>query len=518
MQKTRESEFYPFTENSSFGYLRILAYTDLIKARGIPSDMRKELSYVLDYALNNGFQIHPDAFKILENVSVQKLEKIIKDIIREKKKKKLFQINQDDLETYLGIKEDPTLESEVQIISDPTNKVASGEGIQGYNALFASRYKKLRQVISARPESKMLKQIAVVKSTKSNDDRYVCGLLTLRTAERNITKLSIEDPSGSIDGVIFDKELQGAAATLLIDQFVMARIAQVKTGFVIKDLILPDIPDYKHNRSSSDVFAVFLSDLHIGSKYFMEDEFSEFVSWLSSPDPVARKVRFVLICGDLVDGVGIYPNQNKELQHSTIKAQLEKTEELLDKIPKNVKIVIIPGNHDPGRRALPQPAIPDKHNPSLSERDNIIMVGNPALVSLNGVKVMMFHGQSIDDIVKSTPGLSYDKPTNVMRQLLRARHLSPIYGSQTPIAPETEDHMVIEDVPDIFHVGHVHRAEFGKYRGVFLVNSGSWQKQTPFQASVGMVPNPGIAILINLKSFEIFHENYNSNSKNVMQS
>jgi len=45
----------------------------------------------------------------------------------------------------------------------------------------------------------------------------------------------------------------------------------------------------------------------------MEYEFSDFVSWLSSPDPVARKIRFVLICGDIVDGVGIYPNQDKEL-------------------------------------------------------------------------------------------------------------------------------------------------------------------------------------------------------------
>ena len=67
-------------------------------------DMKKELTFALNYALNKGFQIHPDAFKILENVDVKKLEKIIKEIVREKTRKKLFQINQDDLETYLGIK------------------------------------------------------------------------------------------------------------------------------------------------------------------------------------------------------------------------------------------------------------------------------------------------------------------------------------------------------------------------------------------------------------------------------
>ena len=481
--------------------------------------MKKELSFALNYALNKGFQIHPDAFKILENVDVKKLEKIIKEIVREKTKQKLFQINQDDLETYLGIKDDPSLENEVKVLLDPTDKITTGEGVKGYNALFSSRFNKLKRIISDRPEARMLKSLTFVKNERSEDDMYVCGLVTVRNSERNVTKLVLEDPSGSFEGIIFDTELQKTADTLLVDQFVMARVGVGKnSGFIIKDLIMPDIPDQATNKSESEAYAVFLSDLHIGSKYFMEEELTEFISWISSPDPIARKIRFVLIGGDVVDGVGIYPNQNKELVCQTIEEQLKKVESLIDQIPKNIKIIIMPGNHDPGRRALPQPAIPKKYNSGLWDRENVVMVGNPAVVSLNGVKVMMFHGQSIDDIVKTTPGLSYDKPTNVMKHLLRARHLSPIYGSQTPIAPEMQDLMVIEDIPDIFHVGHVHKAQLDMYKGILLVNSGSWQKQTPFQASVGMTPNPGIALLVNLKTFQVFHQNYNSNLDNILQS
>jgi len=482
--------------------------------------MKKELTVALNYALSKGFQIHPDAFKFLENIDVKKLEKIIKEVVREKTKQKLFQINQDDLEVYLGIKEDQTLQNDHKIIFDPTLKITTGEGVKGYNALFSSRFNKLKRIISDRPESRMLKSIASVKTIKSDDDMYVCGLVTTRSTERNITKLVLEDPSGSFEGIVFDVELQKTAGSLLSDQFIMARIGFGKNaGFIIKDLISPDIPDQASNRSETETYAVFLSDLHIGSKYFMEEEFSEFVSWLSSPDPIARKIRFVLICGDLVDGVGIYPNQDKELVCQTIEDQLKKVEGLLSRIPNYIKIFIMPGNHDPGRRALPQPAIPKKYNLGLWEKENVFMVGNPAVVSLNGVKVMMFHGQSIDDIVKTTPGLSYDKPTNVMKHLLRARHLSPIYGSQTPIAPEMEDLMVIDDIPDIFHVGHVHRAELDMYKGILLLNSGSWQKQTPFQASVGMTPNPGIALMVNLKTFKVYHENYNSNKlNNILQS
>jgi DNA polymerase II small subunit len=255
---------------------------------------------------------------------------------------------------------------------------------------------------------------------------------------------------------------------------------------------------------------VFLSDLHIGSMYFMEKELNDFIAWLSSPDPIARKVRFVLICGDLVDGVGIYPNQDKELVLVDVQEQLEKAVEILEQVPKYIKIFIISGNHDPGRRALPQPAIPEKYKQKLWAQENFFVIGNPSIVSLNGVKILAYHGQSIDDVVRTTAGLSYDNPTKVMRRFLQARHLSPIYGSQTPIAPEVEDMMVIDDVPDIFHAGHVHVVGLDLYRGVLIINSGAWQHQTPFQAGVGITPTPGIAVMVNLKTFKVYTKDFRS--------
>ena len=471
--------------------------------------MNKEVTLALNYALNKGFQIHPDALKILEDVNSTELQKIIKDLVREKTKQKLYLINQDDLEIFLGIKEEVDLQVDYKILSDPTPRVTSAEGVSGYNALFASRFSKLKKIVSNRPESKLLKSISSVISTKFDEDVHVCGLVSERSSERNITKLVIDDPTGSIEIIVFDKELRKSADTMLNDQFVMAKIAVGKNGgFITKDLIVPDIPEHPSNRSETETYAVFLSDLHIGSKYFMEEEFEEFVTWLSSPDPIARKIHFIVIGGDLVDGVGIYPNQDKELVCQTIEEQLQKTDELLSKIPSHIKVFIIPGNHDPGRRALPQPAIPKKYYPSLWEKENFVMMGNPAMISLNGVKVSIFHGQSIDDIVKTTPGLSYQKPADVMRHLLRARHLSPIFGSQTPIAPEQEDMMVIDEIPDIFHVGHVHVMELDTYRGVLLVNSGAWQKQTPFQASVGQTPTPGLAVMVNLNNFKVFYKDF----------
>ena len=136
---------------------------------------------------------------------------------------------------------------------------------------------KLKKIVSNRPEAKMLKSISSVISTKSNDDMYICGLLSERRVERNVTKLTIDDPTGSIDTIVFDKDLQKTAATLLTDQFVMEKISFGKNGgFIVKDVIVPDIPEHAPNRSKTETYAVFLSDLHIGSMYFMEKELNDF--------------------------------------------------------------------------------------------------------------------------------------------------------------------------------------------------------------------------------------------------
>lgn len=472
--------------------------------------MIKDVNAALDFVLNRGLQIHPDALKVLELVDVKELERVIKQVVREKEKQRLYLISQKDLESFLDMG-DEEIDSFHEILFDPTNKISSAEGVEGFKALFSSRYTKLKKIILNRPEAKMLKNISSLISSKSKDEVYVCGLVSARKSDRNVVKITLDDPTGSIDTIVVEEELRKIASMLLMDQFVMEKILPGKNGgFIVKDIILPDIPDHTVNRSKTEAFALFVSDLHVGSKFFMEKEFLDLISWLSSPDPIARKVRFLVICGDVVDGIGIYPNQDKELLAHEPAQQMRLLFELLSKVPKHIKIFVSPGNHDPGRRALPQPAIPAKYNPDMWGQKNLFMIGNPALISLNGVKVLVFHGQSIDDIVKTTPGLSYDKPAKVMQYLLKARHLGPIYGSQTPIAPELEDHLVIDEVPDIFHVGHVHYVEFDLYKNILLVNSGTWQKQTPFQAGVGVIPTCGIAVLVNLKTFKVYTKQFGS--------
>ena len=475
--------------------------------------MKEEVSSAITYALSKGFQIHPEAFKILEKIDVKELQNIIKQVVREKAKQNLFLINQSDLRMFVESEVDLKTEDHHSILFDPTKKVTSAEGIEGFASLFSDRYSKLLKIMQQRSQAKKLTSIENVTGGKLGEETFVGGLLMDRKSERDVTRLTIDDPTGSIEVLVFNKEIQETANSLLMDQFVMISITNGKNGgFIAKELLVPDIPDHIANRSKTETYAVLISDIHIGSKYFMEKEFTEFIAWLSSPDPVARKIRFLLICGDIIDGVGIFPNQDKELVLTDINEQMAKAAQLLDKVPRHIKTFIIPGNHDPGRRALPQPAIPEKHNMNLWNRENFFMMGNPALLDLNGVKILMFHGQSLDDVVGTTPGLSYAQPAKAMRALLKTRHLSPIYGKRTPIAPELEDFMVINDVPDIFHSGHVHVVDLDMYKGTLIVNSGAWQSQTGYQASVGITPTPGIAIIVNLSTMKVFTKDFTESS------
>jgi len=89
-----------------------------------------------------------------------------------------------------------------------------------------------------------------------------------------------------------------------------------------------------------------------------------------------------------------------------------------------------------------------------------------------------------------------------MKELIISRHLTPVYGASTWIAPEKEDWMVIEDIPEIFHCGHTHVPDSKKYRGILLLNSGTFQEETDYQRSLGIKPIPGKIPIVNLRTLK----------------
>jgi DNA polymerase II small subunit len=449
--------------------------------------------------------------------------KIIQEIIKMKKPTKNTVIVVDDIKTLLEPKrQEGPIEQACTVLIDPTSKVTTAEGVEGYTALFRSRFEKTMRILAQRPDSKRISKVSAVKQRVRLNKQaargekslhgtassvIVAGLLMSKRTRKNDVELSIDDHTGILTATSTVDDVKKQTSALALDQMVMVELENGKgrPGLTIKNVMMPDIPDHLPNKSKSEAYAVLISDLHVGSKYFMKMEFLRFLDWLltSSDDDIVKKIKFLCVGGDLIDGIGIFPNQDKELLEIDAAKQMSHAAQLLAKVPKHIKVLVIPGNHDLGRRALPQPAIPRK---DLGEQfyglENCMMLGNPAFVVLNGVKVLMYHGQSLDDIIATTPGLSYSRPSEAMKVLLKARHLAPIYGERTPIAPEQEDMMVITEVPDIFHSGHVHVVDMQSYRGTLVVNSGAWQSQTKYQQTMGITPTPGLAVIVNLATLQ----------------
>jgi DNA polymerase II small subunit len=133
------------------------------------------------------------------------------------------------------------------------------------------------------------------------------------------------------------------------------------------------------------------------------------------------------------------------------------------------------------------------------------VTGNPSTVTVEGVSVLLYHGVSLDEVIAELPAekASYEEPHKAMYQLLKKRHVAPQYGGKLRVAPEDRDYLAIDDVPDVFHTGHVHKLGFGKYHNVLAVNSGCWQYQTEFQKRNNIDPDYGYAPVVDLDTLDV---------------
>jgi len=392
----------------------------------------------------------------------------------------------------------------VEVMKDPGRTVVPSRDPYRYIEFFQSRYRKLRAI------SKQRVGMNTVRSAREFNAKsdMIGGLVLSRKLKRDLVELVIEDENGSCEVLISDENVKREAESLCLDQYVTLQVQRSRSGSIFASKILwPDIPDHRMKASSDDdVYAVFTSDLQVGSRSFMRSAFEKFIAWLNGEGKEveqASRVRYLLIAGDLVDGVGVYPDQGADLILSDVHDQYRELVELLARIPKRIKIVLIPGNHDCVRQGLPQPPIPRAIAPDLYKLENVLNLGNPCEVKIHGVRVLMFHGTSLDDVFASIPGVSYESPTSAMKVLLKARHIAPIYGHRTPIVATTSDHLVIEEVPDIMHTGHIHTVGTEMYHGTLMISSGTWQAQTPYQLRMGIKPNPGVVAVVNLRDLSV---------------
>lgn len=416
--------------------------------------------------------------------------------------------------------------SEAQNTGDSVEIIDSYQGIpkkrslQDFVSLFNYRYRALQKMLVKRKELDGAVSISRAAHKQDRDEAAIIGMIL----DKHVTKngnviLTLEDPTGTMK-VLINKnkpELLEMAKDCVFDEVVGAT-GNVNGNFMfVNNLLVPDIPLTKELKKSPDeVYAAFLGDMHFGHKEFIKESWEKMLKWIKGETgneeqrEIAKKIKYIFIVGDLVEGVGIYPSQEKDLEIKDIYEQYNRFAEYMKEIPGHMQIIICPGNHDAMRIAEPQPPLYKDFAGAIYELPNVTMVSNPSIVNVHktenfpGFDVMLYHGFSFiyyaDNVESIRAAGGANRIDLVTKFLLQRRHLAPTHTSTLYLPDADKDNHLIERVPDIFISGHVHCAGVSNYRNVQVVECGCWIKTTEFQEKVGLMPQPGRVPVINLKT------------------
>lgn len=401
--------------------------------------------------------------------------------------------------TYSDIEPRNEERPDIEIQNDITGKSTCTGDYSEFHSFFMNRYEELSRILK-KHSLKYPTDIGDLEKRSKGDNLTVIGLITeIRQTRNNNIMIEVQDKTGNLKIIVTDEEIIEEVESTLENEVIAfeGQLTDDKDAMFCNKLIYPDVPGtFSKNRASRSVKAAFISDIHLGADTFAMDKWLSFVDYIRE----TPEIEYLFVAGDLVEGIGVYPNQKEELDIVDIDHQYKLCAEAFKKIPESVSIIACSGNHDSVRLAEPQPAIPERFTRHFSS--NVTFTGNPVLVTVeNSVRVQMYHGMSINSFTDSIPECEVEEPQDIMKLMLKKRHCSPLYGHNTRMAPESKDYNVIREIPDIFQTGHVHTFGIDSYNNVIATNTGTWQFQTDYQEKLNIVPDVGNVPVIDLSSY-----------------
>jgi len=489
-EKDRDEELYQ-TQLQQFK--KISLRTDLLNEDKLEEELTQEISSIETYITKNSSNFSTDST-------------ISKGI---------------GLKTELEIDE-KTNKNKVNIVLSYINKPHDYK-VSDFTDYFLSRYRFLESLLRGRQELRQATAINRLFNKSEKDSVAIIGIVQeIGETKNGNLMITVEDPTGSMK-VLITKNKQDIfreAKDLVVDEIIGVSGVYGDKIIFAENIVWPDIPINNEMKTGpEEEYIIFLSDIHVGSKYFMKEEFNKFLKWIrqeagnEEQRNIAKKVKYIILAGDLVDGVGIYPAQQEELEIDDIKGQYKEFSKLIDEIPKNIEIIACPGNHDMVHLAEPQPVFYKEYAPELFEMENLSLVTNPSIVNVgktkdfSGFDILLYHGYSFDYYVANVESIraqgGYHRADLIMKFLLKRRHLAPAFGS-TPYHPaHKEDPLVIRQIPDFFITGHIHYSKVANYKGVTMISGSCWQATTSFQEKLGHKPEPARVPVVNLKTREV---------------
>ncbi len=461
--------------------------------------------------LEHNMRLTPEAEGYLKTLADDEIKDIILELMEEKKVFiKLDDVKKDkpkEVEVIRSnFRDTPAREFSPNFKCYPekdiTGKSRSSGKFENFVENINDRFNVMSRMIKNKATTATLVKFKQLEKMASEKVKVVCIVNDKRVSQKGNMIVEVEDDTDKCKIIIMQKnDKLFKEANMITNDQVIGFEGKLFKGMIIADRIIwPDIPFNHQLKPIKDPLSVlYMSDMHIGSKLFLDKVFQKTLDWIKEGNDISGRVKYICIAGDVVDGIGIYPNQEKELNILDIYKQYKLFGEFMEQIPEYIEIFVIPGNHDAVRRAQPQPRIPKE---LIDLNGRVHMLGGPAWVDIENFKHLIYHGDSLDSLIAQIPGLDYKQPEKAMVEVLKRRHLSPIYGTN-PIVPEKKDMLVIDEVPDVLHMGHVHKNGASKYRETYVINSGTFQSRTEFQAKMGHVPTPGIVTIFDMDNLKL---------------
>ena len=491
---------------------------------------------IIEFFLDKNILLSHDIQEMLMKMDARQIESLLHKIDKHVSPNEFFVLDKHSLKE-INEKDNQTETLNCEINIDSSNiemscvKVTNSydeksikREVSHFVQYFRQRFKAIEALLSHRKELQGRMSISRLKVKKEKENVSVIGIVKdLGYTKNGNLMITLEDLTGFMNVLVSKskgEEFYQFAKTVVLDEVIGVE-GTINNGIIfVNNIIMPDIPLTKEfKKSPVEEYVAFIGDPHFGSKHFLTKEFNKLINWFNGKigdekqKEIASKIKYLIIVGDLVDGVGTYPSQEEDLDIPSIYGQYEAFADAMKKLPSHIQIIICPGNHDAMRISEPQPPIYKEFAKSLHEMKNVTLVSNPAMVNIgsvpgfSGFDVLLYHGYSFiyyaDNIEHIRMKGGIERADLVMECLLKKRHLAPSHTSTLYIPDTKRDPLIIEKIPDIFVTGHIHRTTAKNFNNITLLNCSCWIGQTPYQEKVGLKPQPARLPLVNLKTREV---------------
>jgi len=273
------------------------------------------------------------------------------------------------------------------------------------------------------------------------------------------------------------------AQNLLLDDIVAFKCSGSSKMLFVNDFVLPDAYLNIEKYGKNNNMIAFGGDFHIGSKYFLEKNLIKFIKWLNGEigderqKNLAKKIKYFVLVGNNIDGINIYPKQKKFLKISGCRNQYKELYFILNKIRKDIEIIICPGKHDVVWVGEPQSIISEKWACDLNKMDNVKLISNPSLIKIEGLKILFYNSGNLKEFINEIPKLRQSKMNSIkaVKEILKRRHFPSVYGNMNILLNKDRDDLVLDEIPDIFVIGGQNKVEIGNYNNILIISTSSWK-------------------------------------------